>query len=298
MNIKSRIIAIAFLIAGGTSTGYAQNRVINLEDAILGRNTVFGEDRLRGLQWIGKTNSYAYSDGQNLLIASVNDQKPVPVLSFDELNQAVGGTLKAMPAVKWVDPGHFTVIVGGNRYVFDLATKKAEIINIFIEEGENIDIDPVTGKTACTIGDNLFISNDGKTTQVTNDTEWGIKSGKSTHREEFGITKGTFWSPQGYFLAFYREDARQVTDYPLVDVSTIPAKEVKIKYPMAGMKSHKVTIGVYDTKTGKIIYLQTGEPSDKYLTNISWSNDEKSIYVAEINRDQNELRYNQYDAAS
>ncbi|NQV01248.1 MAG: DPP IV N-terminal domain-containing protein, partial [Bacteroidia bacterium] len=67
------------------------------------------------------------------------------------------------------------------------------------------------------------------------------------------------------------------------------------KYPMAGMTSHEVTIGVYNPISGSTIYLNTGEPADQYLTNLSWSPDEKFIYVAVLNRDQNHLWLNQYN---
>ena len=48
--------------------------------------------------------------------------------------------------------------------------------------------------------------------------------GQSVHRDEFGISKGTFWNPQGTLLAFYRMDQSMVTDYPMVDISHRPAR--------------------------------------------------------------------------
>ena len=37
-------------------------------------------------------------------------------------------------------------------------------------------------------------------------------------------------------------------------------------------------------------------PKEKYLTNIAWSPDEKSIYIAELNREQNEMHLVRYSA--
>ena len=62
------------------------------------------------------------------------------------------------------------------------------------------------------------------------------------------------------------------------------------------MKSHEVTVGVYNLATGKTVWLKTGLPKEKYLTNITWSPDEKSIYIAELNRDQNEMHLVRYSA--
>ncbi|MCD8193460.1 MAG: S9 family peptidase, partial [Tannerellaceae bacterium] len=116
------------------------------------------------------------------------------------------------------------------------------------------------------------------------------------HQREFGIVKGTFWSPSGRQLAFYRMDERMVTDYPLVHVNARCAKAQPIKYPMAGMKSHEVTVGIYNVETGETVWLKTGTPKEKYLTNIAWSPDEKNIYIAEVNREQNKCELVKYNA--
>jgi len=65
---------------------------------------------------------------------------------------------------------------------------------------------------------------------------------------------------------------------------------------MAGMASHHVTFGVFNPDKNQVIFLKTGEPAEQYLTNISWSPDEKYIYIAVLNRDQNHLWLNKYDA--
>ena len=118
------------------------------------------------------------------------------------------------------------------------------------------------------------------------------------HSDEFGISKGIFWSNSGRNLAFYRMDQGMVTDYPIIDWSSRPAKNTNIKYPMAGDKSHQVTVGVYNTATRNLVYLATGEPVEQYLTNIAWSPDERSVYVAVLNRGQDHMKLNQYDAAT
>ncbi|GHT46775.1 hypothetical protein AGMMS49965_24550 [Bacteroidia bacterium] len=125
-----------------------------------------------------------------------------------------------------------------------------------------------------------------------------IVYGEAVHRNEFGITTGKFWSPKGNFLAFYRMDETMVGDYPLVAVAAREAQLKNIKYPMAGMTGHEVTIGIYSLATQKVIYLKTGEPNDHYLTNISWEPSEKFIYIAELNREQNHLQWNKYDIAT
>ena len=64
------------------------------------------------------------------------------------------------------------------------------------------------------------------------------------------------------------------------------------------MTSHKVTVGVYDLKTDQTVYLQAGDPTDRYFTNIAWAPDAKTIYMFELNRQQNDCRLVSYDATT
>ena len=139
---------------------------------------------------------------------------------------------------------------------------------------------------------------DGKAHQLTTDGSREIVYGQAVHRNEFGITKGTFWSPDGQRLAFYRMDQSMVADYPQVDIFPREATYEPDKYPMAGMTSHKVTVGVYDLATDKTVYLKAGDPTDRYFTNIAWSPDGKTVYMQELNREQNDCRLVGYDATT
>ena len=147
-----------------------------------------------------------------------------------------------------------------------------------------------------------------ETHQLTTDGSREIVYGETVHRNEFGINKGIFWSPDSSRVAFYRMDQSMVADYPQVDIVPRIATMVPDKYPMAGETSHQVTVGVYDMKTATTIYLQTNAGSvaadaqddnrPVYFTNIAWSPDSKTIYMFELNRDQNDCRLVSYDAAT
>ncbi|MBR4041208.1 MAG: DPP IV N-terminal domain-containing protein, partial [Bacteroidaceae bacterium] len=149
-------------------------------------------------------------------------------------------------------------------------------------------------------GDQLYFrpADGGKDIQLTTDGSREIVYGRSVHRDEFGIHSGLFWSPDGMRLAFYRMDQSMVTDYPQVNLFPRIATHEPDKYPMAGETSHEVTVGVYDVATGKTLYLKAGDPKDRYFTNVAWSPDSKTIYMLELNRDQNDCRLVSYDAAT
>ena len=193
------------------------------------------------------------------------------------------------------------IVALGNRKAYiliDFKDKKV-VWQDSISGQEANDWNPRSRATAFVENHQLFVvDGQGNKRQLTTDGSREIVYGQSVHRNEFGIEKGTFWSPDGQRLAFYRMDQSMVADYPQVDIDPRIAADVPDKYPMAGETSHKVTVGVYDLQTEKIIYLQAGDPTDRYFTNIAWSPDAKTIYMFELNRDQNDCRLISYDAST
>ena len=176
------------------------------------------------------------------------------------------------------------------------------------EKASHSDWNAMTKATAYVNVDNhqlYVIDAEGRNHQLSTDASRDILYGQSVHRDEFGYTKGTFWSPNGELLAFTKMDQSMVADYPLVDIpepskepesGTRMAKPEPVKYPMAGEPMHKVTIGVYNMQTDKIVYLKAGDPTDRYFTNVAWSPDSKIIYLFELNRDQNDCKLVSYNA--
>ena len=191
------------------------------------------------------------------------------------------------------------IVAVGNRKAFllvDFEAKKIVWQDSISGQTAN-DWNATSRATAYVEDHQLFVVDaQGKKHQLSTDGSREIVYGQSVHRNEFGIEKGTFWSPDGLKLAFYRMDQSMVADYPQVDIFPREATYEPDKYPMAGMTSHKVMVGVYDLKTDKTIYLQAGDPTDRYFTNISWSPDAKTVYMFELNRRQNDCRLVAYDA--
>ena len=183
-------------------------------------------------------------------------------------------------------------------YVFDgkkerpLNAKEEELfhsIELPLADGEGIEMEDGN----LTVEGKLVERGDG----------YNVVLGESVHRNEFGIDKGLFWSPNRNRLAFYRMDQSMVVDYPLVNTKAREAEVMPIKYPMAGMQSHWVTVGVYAPATGRLVYLNTCRDTtvherEMYLTNVAWSPDEKYVYIAKVNREQNHMWLEQYDATT
>lgn len=278
----------------------AQNKQLNIDELMTNRKLY--PSGLNNIQWMDNAGNYTWIAANKLVKANMKSEKKDTILDLAAINAALKQIsekeIKRFPQISWTENMNFEFQANNKIYNFDFAAKKASLINSYPETAENTDIEPNTHHVAYTIDNNLFISYRGTEIAVTEDKNKGIVNGQSVHRNEFGINKGTFWSPKGNLLAYYRMDETMVTDYPLVDIETRVAELKNIKYPMAGMTSHQVTVGVFDPVTQKSVYLKTGEPAEQYLTNISWSPDEKFVYIAVLNRDQNHMKLNKYDVVN
>lgn len=293
-----RTVLILIVLAISASFANSQDKELTLIDAIY-RNPAIFPDAMRSLQWKADSDFYTFTEKNKVVQGNVKNNKKDTILSFDDINNSyiklTKDTLRYFPSHKWLDNNTLRIKYGNAYYNFDVKTKGLKEITSFPKEAENIDFESNTFTVAFTKENNLFIFKEGKEIAVTSEENKGIVYGQEVHRREFGIDKGTFWSPKGNFLAFYRKDETMVADYPIVDITTRIATVLPEKYPMAGEASHHVTLGVYDLNNDKIVYLKTGEPKDQYLARITWGPEEKYIYVVLLNRDQNHLKVNKYD---
>lgn len=305
MRITVQSIAILAISILSQMNLFSQNLPLSLEDLIPGGKTYYKyrAEFPRQIRWYGDRLTYVKGDSI-LFFTQEKAQNQEALITLRDLNEGLSlsenDVLRNIANVSTLYGESKECLVsspGGDTYLFDLVTKQPKAKYVMSKLWQNSDFSEKGKKVAYTKENNLYIQDgSGQEIAVTSETDKDIVCGQSVHRNEFGITKGTFWSPQGKSLAFYRMDESMVGDYPLVDISAREAALKNIKYPMAGMKSHHVTIGVYNTETNKTIFLKTGTPKEKYLTNIAWSPDEKSVYVAELNRGQDSCYVRSYDA--
>lgn len=122
-----------------------------------------------------------------------------------------------------------------------------------------------------------------------------VSYGTSVSRNEFGIRNGIFPSNSGDRAAVYRLDESRVSQFPLLDINTRTGSLRNIRYPMNGMPSELVSLCVID-REGKILSTMdvTDFDEERYLTNISWSPDDKYIFIHVLDRAQHHMRLNMY----
>lgn len=290
-------LSLIILLISTAINAFSQKR-LTIEEAVFPRSHNLVPKNLNQLQWRGNTSYFTYVENNALMQQSATLSKPVTLLSMDDLNTIINKkidiSLSRFPEMQWINFRQFKFVSGNHHIIVNMQSKKADRVLSFNPEGENLDFHQKEPLVAYTIGNNLFYSEEnGDESRITTDTAAHVINGQEVHRREFGIHKGTFWSPEANYLAFYRKDESMVTDYPLLNINTRIAGVEHIKYPMAGMESHVVKLGIYNLLTKETIFLKTDD--SRYLTNICWSPDEKYVYIAELNRDQNHMWLNQYD---
>lgn len=228
----------------------------------------------------------------------LSDQKLLPLgktlFTLAQLNDALRtadlDTLTALRGLSFpqgTDP-QVLVTTAKSRTLIDWAKRSIVWTQPRTSGASDEDLSHASRNLAYIKDDNLWITTaDGTQLQVSSDGSRELVYGQSVHRHEWGINKGTFWSPDGNCLAYYRMDQSMVTDYPQVDIENRVAQHRPDKYPMAGMTSHEVSVGVYNVAQQQTVWLDLGPKKDHYFAGIAWSPDSKTVYVNILNRDQN-----------
>ena len=306
---------------------FAQTKELSIEDAVLKGRTTLAPERLAQLQWVPQSNTFSYVGKKNgsevLLVANTTNLKRDTVLSIDELSKSYFNItadtkrIDRFPSIIWESSGSFRYVYNNAVYNFNLSNKQSSLIVKAPKNAEDLDYDPKTKRLVFTVNNNLFYADEnttksnngksidqdfvyGKETAITNDGSYEMVNGKAVHRNEFGINKGTFFSPSGNKIAYYKMNQTAVADYTInhneSDENTrkVSTSE-KIKYPMAGTANHFVKLYFYDFAKKMSLEVKTENNVDQYLTNIAWSPDEEYIYIAIVNRNQWEMKLNMYD---
>lgn len=305
-----RKFLIAFLISSTTSV-YAQSN-FTIDETVFGPSK-YAPTTLIATQWTPNGDVFTHLDEtyKNLIARNYQDQwKPKTLVSALEIQEATNKALiadkielKNFPTqYQWVDQNIITFNASSkeNSYTVDynILSKEAKIKSKVNRKSANREYTNNNSQTAYLIGNNIEIATqDGQIIKVTQDTIDGIVNGSNnTHRQEFGINKGMWWSPNNQNLLFYKKDETMVSKYPLPQWGTRVASITDIRYPMAGMKSEEVTLVVYNTKNNTYTTIETEGPKEQYLTMATWDPSSDFIHIGVLNRGQDHLKLNKYNA--
>lgn len=299
-----KILFIVLIAIAITSTGKAQKKTFTIDEATIGYTMGLYPKNIY-VSWQPQTHYLTYKEDNSIVQFSAKNHSVEELFTLDQLNQLLKNhqidTLTRAPYISWINENSF-MFRNGQSYLM-VNSENLSLINHFNIEKEdaNFDYEPnaTNLRLAVTNGNSLYIINKDERMEVGVSISDELVYGQTVSRSEFGISKGTFWSPKGNLLAYYIKDNSHVKQYPLVDVTTREAEVDMIRYPMAGMSSEQIHLGVFDPATKTSVYIEKDNAqSEQYLTNISWSPDEKYIYIQVLNREQNHMKMNVYEASS
>lgn len=282
------------LTAGNVPENNTGDKMLTMEDAVLGYQL---SPKNRNIQWQGDLNVLTYTEDLELLGEDAKTGEKKVLMNVGELNGIIGADLKGWPQYSWKDAQTLILTRQGKYFEVDVDEKVLKKTFVLPKGAQNITSNGVDA-IAYTRDNNLYyVGESGNEFAVTGDKDKNIVNGQTVSRSEFGIKGGIFWSPDGKQLAFYRKDESQVGTFPLLDITTRTGTLREIKYPMAGMASEQVSLGVHDMVSHKTVFLDvTDFGREQYLTNVSWTPLSDYIYIQVLDRAQKHMRLNQYCA--
>ena len=287
--MKRIILPFLLLI---TPFAFAQKKEMSVKESVLLQRS-FSPERVNNFLWMNDSEYTTCSkDYKTMYKSSVANEKSVDLITIDEVNKLLGSSFGNFFGAEWSNETTLLLNDGQSVATFDVKTKSGKILKKPVENAANQSYHSASNQLAYTIDNNVYI--DGRA--VTKNADKNIVSGQSIARNEFGISGGIFWSNSGSILAFYQKDETDVHNYPLLDVNATPGTLMSIKYPMAGQKSEKPRVGIYNVKSKKTLYINPRGAADDYFTNLAITPDDQFIIVAEVNRDQNHMWLNVYSA--
>lgn len=274
---------------------------LTLEEAVLQQYKSLYPERMLDLKWKDdKTLSIVdHKTYSKIYLLDPKDGDTVHTIDQSEINWPSDVEVKMLYGSEWLDDNILKIKTQSDVVYYDLKKDEALVkVKNLPEDAANFDYNEKSQYIAYTKKNNLYVQRGEKPTRVTNFEDENIVSGQAIHRFEFGISKGTFWSPGGEKLAYYQKDESAVADYPLLNIDDTPGALNSIKYPMAGQPSEEGNVFVFDVGTRKSIRLKKQGGKEDFVTNVAWSPDGKFVLVAELNRDQNHMHLNLFDAVT
>ncbi len=262
--------------------------------------------------WIpgGHDCAFASPDGQSIVRRSPRQPEPVTLIDAVTLWSKLGappeaGKPKRVPAFSFHDATTLRVELDGTVWHVPLGEGAAKAA---LRWPSQIDVRDDHVPLAIAAGDrrvayvkdhNLHVVGaDGEPKRITKDGSPDIVYGGAAHRAEFGIRQGLFWSPDGQFLAFYRDDQRPIDVYPYQDPLQTPPRPRHGRYPMAGREDSAVTVGIYNVDEEEVEWLQHDDTNNLYWTNVTFSHDSKEVFVALVARAQDRMELARFSATN
>jgi len=300
-------LAIILLSALSAST-QIQHKKITLEDIY--KEYTFSSKRVSGINSMNDGTHYTVNNrGRTLDKHNYSNGKKIATL----LDAAKFKELAYFSAYEFSQDETNILLTTNVEYIY----RHSFVANYFVYHTKNKTLHPLSsngkqqlasfspdGKLVAFFRDNnLFIADvvEGTETQITFDGERNkIINGAPdwVYEEEFGFSRGFYWSPDGKSIAYYRFDETEVPEFGMNMFGDLYPQAYEFKYPKAGETNSNVTLHVYKLGSEETIKVDVEADNECYIPRIKWTNDPDILSVTWLNRLQNQVKIIHCDANS
>ena len=232
---------MAVLMTSVVASAQESRKLLTIEDVVLNRELYA---KSYPVKWVGESDSYATVDGTNLVAIDARTGKRRTLITLEQVNGLLSANFKSFPVYTFDDAN--SLVIGANGMRNTIGLKERKVLQQYkVPVGANLTRQAGKGGVyAYTRENNLYCWDGAQEHAITNYQDKNIVCGQTVSRNEFGIGGGIFFSPDATKIAFYKKDESAVTDFPLLDITTRTGTLKNIKYPMNGMASEVVSLGV------------------------------------------------------
>jgi dipeptidyl-peptidase-4 len=290
---------------------YSQNKLFTLEDIF--KSQKFKSKSLNGVCWLEQGEKFSYQQqdsstkSNNIYIYNSKDGSRNLLVNVSELKLDPSDPIFEYSSYQWSPREQDILFVSeppekqymsrltpaGNYFLYRIKDRSFRRLTNVNEPQYNQKFSPDGKMLGYVRGNNLYIIDlaSGVETQLTNDGSLHIINGKFdwVYEEEFSISDGWRWSPDGKSIAYWRLDESQIPEFNMIDYMTSHCDAITMRYPKAGDSNSLVKIGVISLKTKSTIWMDLGPEKDIYIPRIFWTPDGNSLIIYRLNRRQNKM---------
>ena len=311
ISTMKKLILLSFILFLTIGSVFSQTKEITLSDVF---SRKFYPKGVRGLSPMKDGQTYCVLKGDSINVYTYETGAFVRTVAVGREMIPAGDTV-AIRLSDWTFSKDETKLLipteteyiyryssASEYYIWDTGTKKLSRLSLDGKQRQ-ADFSPDGSKVAFVRDNNLFIvdlvtnteypiTTDGRQNEIINGTtDW-------VYEEEFAITKGFEWSPDGNRIAFYRFDESKVKEFSMMEWGQLYPEVNRFKYPKAGEDNSLVSLFIFDLRTHKTAPVDLGPETDQYIPRIYWTKDPEKLAFVRVNRQQNMVDLLLADAAT
>jgi dipeptidyl-peptidase 4 len=268
--------------------------------------TLISSSQVADISWSVDGNSYYRVEKNELLQYTMPDNKPVVVLSKQQLTPSGSTNPLQFSYYSFSGDQQKVLLFTNTKRVWRLNSRGDYWIldrksGSLCQLGKTFPqsslmfakFSPDGNSVAYVSGNNIYVENlgtsqikaltsDGSVTLINGTFDW-------VYEEEFACRDGFRWSPDSKKIAFWQIDAGSIRKYYLINnTDSVYSRVIPIEYPKVGEKPSLCRVGVVNIADTKITWMNIpGDPAQNYLVRVEFIPSTDNLLIQQLNRKQN-----------